>query len=713
MKLRVLRLLSTGLTAGLVMATLAAGVACSAGERALSSNFSGQNLLLITIDTLRPDRLGAYGFAAAATPRLDQLAREGVRFESCYSQVPLTLPSHSTLFTGRLPFSHGVRNNGVNELAPGEQTLAEVFSRQGYGTSAIVAAYVLLSRFGLAQGFGSYDDALGRDLLQGFKSELRADEVYRKFQNWLRGRREGKFFTWVHFYDPHLPYDPPADLRERFANDPYSGEVAAVDRAVGKIIDDLRTAGLLESTLVVITSDHGEAFGEHGEEGHSIFGYEQNLRVPLILYAPKKLRAGVVIEERVRLIDLMPTLLELYQLPVPTGIEGRSFVDLLNGKEREQPEDVYFESFAGQLEKNWAPVQGIVVGVRKYVSLPEPELYDLEADPGEKKNLFPGERRSVRELDQALRSLLLTAVAPSSAGERELDEEDVEQLTALGYLSPAAQRASKVLDPKRGIMIDRALGEIDTALNSGQSERAAAQLEQVVRENPDVKMPALYELRSRVATARGDGKAALQALEQGVERFPDFEQLALALASHLVEHGRPADAIRIATAQLERNSRFSQMLIVRGSAALAAGDLAQALADSERALALEPRNMALAVRVAELLGISGQPTEALERYEALAASGALDAMPDQYFKAAALSGQLGRTDAAEALFRRGLELEPKGIHYLTFSVLLARNRKLQEAVQAMEQALGAHGSELTPEQRQLGQAMLAQWQRGG
>ncbi|NJL30101.1 MAG: sulfatase-like hydrolase/transferase [Thermoanaerobaculia bacterium] len=510
----------SGLVAGLVtvalaMAILLSGIACSAGGRTQPSDFSGQNLLLITIDTLRPDRLGAYGFTGAATPRLDELSHGGVRFETCYSQVPLTLPSHSTLMTGRLPFSHGVRNNGVNELAASEQTLAEIFAQQGYATSAIVAAYVLLSRFGLAQGFASYDDALGGDLLQGFKSELHADEIYRKFQRWLHGRRAGKFFAWVHFYDPHLPYEPPPDLGDRFAADPYSGEVAAVDRAVGKIIDDLRAAGLLEQTLVVVTSDHGEAFGEHGEHGHSIFGYEQNLRVPLIFYAPGRLTPERLVSDRVRLVDLMPTLLELFRLPAPTAIDGHSFGDLLRGERRKRPDDVYFESFAGQLEKNWAPVQGLIVGERKYVSLPEPELYDLGADPGESENLFARERRSAHELDEALRALLIAAAGRAAGSERALDTEDTEHLTALGYLSPAAQRASKVLDPKRGIIIDHSLGEIEAALAEGESARAGAQLDRLVSENPDVEMPAFFELRSRIAKARGDRAAAIAALEQG------------------------------------------------------------------------------------------------------------------------------------------------------------------------------------------------------
>lgn len=670
---------------------------------------AGQNLLLVTIDTLRPDRLGAYGHAGAETPHLDRLAKEGVRFEHCYSPVPLTLPAHASLMTGRLPPRHGVRNNGVHELAADEETLAERFAARGYDTAAIVSAYVLLARFGLDQGFEHYDDALGGELLRGFASEIPADEVYAKFQTWFREREAGApFFTWVHFYDPHLPYEPPGELAERFAAAPYDGEVAHVDRQVGKMLDDLREAGLLENTSIIVTSDHGEAFGEHGEFGHSIFGYEQNLRVPLILYAPGRL-APEVVGERVRLIDLAPTLGELFGLDLPSGAEGQSLVDLLSGNEREGLAEVYFESFAGQLEKNWAPVQGLIEGHHKYISLPEPELYDLETDPAEETNLIARERRLARELDRALQAQLLDAAGAEAS--RELSEEDVRQLSALGYLSPAARRASRELDPKKGIVIDRGLAEVEELLVGGELEAAGERFEALLADHPEAEMPIVHQVRYRLAKARGEEERALRALSEGVRKFPEFEQLGLDLAGYLLELERFDDAARAASELLERNPRFSQALIVRAAAREKSGDLAGALADYREARELEPRNTALALRLVGLHMQRGEAAEAAALYGELAESGALESQPDHYFRAAVLEAQLGRSARAEELFRRGLELAPRGIHHLTFALLLDRNGKRAEAIQEMEIALAEYGAELAPQQKQLGETMLARWRQ--
>jgi len=248
------------------------------------------NVLIITLDTTRADHIGAYGCKSAQTPNIDRLAGEGTIFRNCYALIPMTLPSHCTLFTGRYPMAHNVRNNAKYFLNNSEFTLAEALHAKKYQTYAVIAAFVLLSKFGLQQGFDIYDDILNpHELAHNFKSEIPAQEVYEKFSGWLAKNSSQNFFAWVHFYDAHDPYNPPAAFAKRFANNPlgrYDGEIAYVDMYVGKIIDDLRDRGLLEKTLLLIVGDHGEAFGEHQEHGHAIFCYEENLKVPLIFHYP-------------------------------------------------------------------------------------------------------------------------------------------------------------------------------------------------------------------------------------------------------------------------------------------------------------------------------------------------------------------------------------------------------------------------------------------
>jgi arylsulfatase A-like enzyme len=256
-------------TALALLAFAMAMVACNLGRpTATSIDLAGQNLVLITIDTLRADRLGAYGDRAAATPVIDGLARAGVRFANCYSSVTLTLPSHATLFTGRYPFAHGVRVNGIHYLPDAEHTLAESFQIRGYETFAAISSAVVNRKFGLAQGFDTYDDSLGSgDLFTAFEGQITADRVVDKFERWLGSRDAGPFFAWIHFYDPHLPYEPPLEERRKVNDDPYRGEIAFVDTQIGRIRAQLAKQGLNEETTLIITSDHGEAFGEHVEEG--------------------------------------------------------------------------------------------------------------------------------------------------------------------------------------------------------------------------------------------------------------------------------------------------------------------------------------------------------------------------------------------------------------------------------------------------------------
>jgi len=288
---------------------------------------SSLNVLLVTLDTTRADRIGCYGYQEARTPNLDYLASNGVLFLNAYCQVPLTCPSHCSILTGTYPVYHQVRNNGTYYLSPELKTLAEALKEKGLKTAAFVSSFTVDSRFGLDQGFDIYSDQFSPDqTFKALNSERKAEKAFAPFSRWLEDNIAGPFFAWVHFFDPHLPYDPPSPYREQFLDEPYDGEIAYMDVYIGKIVDRLREYNLLQHTLIILAGDHGEAFGEKQEKGHGVFVYESTMRVPLIFFSEQSLPKGKVVNSRVRLIDLMPSILDMLDVPQPEDIQGTSLL---------------------------------------------------------------------------------------------------------------------------------------------------------------------------------------------------------------------------------------------------------------------------------------------------------------------------------------------------------------------------------------------------
>lgn len=641
-----------------------------------------RHLLLVSIDTLRADAVGAYGKKPSPTPHLDRLAREGTLFRRVQSHVPLTLPSHATLFTGQLPFEHGVRNNGTYALPDSASTLAEILQGRGFATGAAIASFVLAKKFGLAQGFATYDDDLGASGSSGGIRDLRAEipaaTVYGKWQSWLSRLPAGQnFFYWAHFYDPHLPYEPPAELRGRFGTGPegaYAGELAAVDRELGRMLADLESRGLLADTLVVVTSDHGEGFGEHGEWGHGLLTYQESLVVPLVLRGPGA-PVGREVAARVGLVDLLPSLLELFGAPLPPGLAGRSFRPLLAaspaaGEDAESRH--YFESLLGQEDRNWAPITGLIVGEDKLIAVPRAELYDLRADAGEKQNLLDTERRRWRELDEALRGLLLGKKAADAT--RAADDQDLATLRSLGYVA-AGGGAGKVLDPKDGITLDRQLKEIENTLTAGRTAEARRQLDAARAAWPEVEQPAFYLLERRLREAAGDRDGAIATLRRGVSRLPAVFPLRYELLRALYDARRFGEAVTEAGQMLEKLPGSVQVLTLLGKSRLGLGDPAGALAAFDKALVGDPGN------------------------------------PELQLDAAMLYAQTGQMPRAFELFEQGLARQPRGFYLLTYALLLAREGRTAEAGDRMEQALRDHLGELNAEQQQLARQALRSWGR--
>ncbi len=439
------------------------------------------SLLLVTIDTLRADRVGAYGWASARTPALDGLAARGARFDRAFANAPVTLPSHASLLTGLLPPGHGARHNGMR-VAPGVATLAEMLRAQGFRTAAFVAAFPLDRRFGLDRGFELYSDQLPRESDGRLNNERPGRVVVDEAIAWLNDRRAERCFLWVHLFEPHAPYEgDPARETPGFVRpvgDRYDDEVARADVEVGRLLASLGEGG--SSSLVVVAGDHGEAFGEHGEIAHSVFVYDTTLRVPLIMAGPGVPGSGVVVSEPVSLVDVLPTVVELLGQP-PNDVDGTSLVPTLVGRTLGRRE-LYAESFAPLLDFGWSSLRSVRVGSEKYIAAPKPELYDLARDPDETRNVLEDRRDAGRTLaervDRYAGAELPAVDQPASASDTRA------RLTALGYLSGRQATAPPTgrPDPKDRKALAARIAQVTSGELAGAALEAA--LEAIVRDDP-------------------------------------------------------------------------------------------------------------------------------------------------------------------------------------------------------------------------------------
>jgi arylsulfatase A-like enzyme/tetratricopeptide (TPR) repeat protein len=583
------------------------------------------NLLLITVDSLRPDRLGAYGFKDSTTPTLDRLAGQGWIFRNCYTSVPLSRPSHSTIFTGRGPLAHGVRTDRADVLPEGEQTWAEVMRNNGFETYAVVSSYLLHSKFGLKQGFDAYDDSLDDgSLIHHSQTAIGADRVYFRFQSWLSQRTAGKFFAWVHFSDPQSRHELPPEYAKAFASDPYSGEVAFVDHHIGEIVHALEGRNLFDRTVIVIAGSSGEALGEHREWGHGLFCYESTLKVPLIIRAPGSSVKSKTVSSRVRLLDLLPSVLQLFGLESPSGIQGQSFL--------EQPKDntgdllldrpAYFESLTGAKEMGFAPLTGLIRENDKYIALPEPELYDLKNDPGETKNLAPTKPDLVREMDAALRQAVESQGGKSLAGLTKTDQN---------------VSATPAIDPKKGIdAVERTLevGRLIEAKNWTDAERA---LDGIRSDRPGWTSPQMFDAQLRIDGNKNDRAAIEKTFRQASEKYPEIDRFMLSLVQFLTSAGRLGEAEKLCLDALARNPRLSQAHILLAAVYQKEGQAARGLVSLEKALTLEPENARLQLEVAARSAELGKKESSLDLLKNLMKKRALSADPS----AADLQAEIG------------------------------------------------------------------------
>jgi len=677
-------------------------------------NWEG-NILLITLDTTRADTIGCYGNPEVKTPNLDRMAKNGIRFENCYSPVPLTLPSHCTIFTGKYPLGHGVRNNGNYYLKNGEHTLTEIFKQEGYHTYAVVAAYVLLSKFGLNQGFDIYDDSLNsRKLVNTFRSEIKADEVYGKFDGWFEKNREKKFFAWVHFFDPHTPYNPPEGYFDEKNKDDgftcYKGEISFMDVYVGKIIEKMDNAGILEKTLVVVVGDHGEAFGEHEEyAGHSIFCYQENIKVPFLLYNRFLFKKPAVITERVNTADIMPTLLELKGIKKTENLQGKTLMPLLNGEKLSKRSPIYIESMFGKEEMGWAPLSGLIHGEYKFISLPEPELYHLKADPGEKQNLFRSKSHIAKKMDKKLASLVLKYSSASKGTKRELSPEDIRHLRSLGYISAFSSKSENAIDPKKGIVFKNWLKSLDERIRGGDLDGPEEELKKAIRDTPHMANYLVYKSLYQIRLLRNDINGAKKVLFSGIKKFPDSVVFRMLLANMLHGLKQYDEALFHCREILKRDPRYNRATILMAQTYYNLGKRSEALDCYQKAVDIEPNNVALKICYSGLLIEEKQFKKTLEIYDGLLDNPDVSNHAAILYKIALFKTQHGNLNSAEFLLRRVVKLESKGRYHYYFALVLGRNRKEFEAVEQMKIALEQFGNDLSIEQKKTGQRAMAIW----
>jgi arylsulfatase A-like enzyme/Tfp pilus assembly protein PilF len=606
-----LSLATAGKPLALATALAAALAGCDAGAppQPAAGGDRVERIVLVTIDTLRADRVGAYGDADAETPALDAFAAEGVRFETAISPAPLTLPSHATLLTGRDPPRHGVRHNGVFRLGADVPSLAEHLRASGFATAAFVSAFVLDRRFGLERGFDHYDDALGllKGTIPGVASR-RGDLTVDAANAWLASAPE-RFFLWLHLYDPHAPHGAPEPFGARFEGREYEGDIAFADAQLGRLRAALE-ARWPGGTLWWLTSDHGESLGEHRETTHSYTIYEATQRVPLIVAGPGVPRGGTVTGVAA-LADVAPTLLELAGLPPLPGASGSSLVAAVRGGGASPRASAWMETLATQLDVGWSPLYAVRTGNDKYVRAPEPELYDLAADPGELANLAAERPGRAAELDRMIEQELAAGlpIVPSFAP----DAAERAQLEALGYLRGAEGPSGGVPlgqvggpDPKREVGGKLDLDEIAVLLNERRGPEALAAYDRIEKPGYGLRV-----LGANAALLSGD-----------LDRAEREAQRAIALAE------LPEPWLVIAKAQLQR------------------GQPAEARRSIERALALDGDKAEAWTWLGAIAEDEGDTEEAIRMYEK--ARSLPSVSPHAFWRLAALHIEGGRLDAARA-----------------------------------------------------------------
>jgi len=632
------------------------------------------NVVLVTFDTTRADRIGDYG-EGNHTPNLDRLAADGARFANAYTAVPITAPSHSTMLTGKYPLAHGVRDNGLFVLGEEQHTLAEVLGAAGYGTAGAIGSFPLLGRFGFAQGFDLFDDDLSATLENflgvqtGQKDALffedrPAAQVNAAVLPWLRDNAARPFFLWTHYFDPHLPHRPRPPYDQLFIGDSYRAEIAYADESFGALVDELKSLGVWDHTLLIFTSDHGEGLGEHLEETHSMLLYNATLQVPMIVHVPG-MDGGRVIEERVGTVDIMPTVLDLLGLDAPEDLQGRSLAPLLLRNEPLGERSLYAETLSPRLSNRWGELRALIEGDEKYIFGPVPELFDLESDPKELEDLLEARGDTADRMQRRLATFIRDNAVEGLAAPGEIDQETRDRLQALGYLSgsdvnnePIQDRLNPEGEPPQERVVDISrMSTVKNLLYAGEASAARPLIHQLLAGSPE--SPYYLELLAVAELSLGNEEDGLRIIRQ----IRDLHSNKEALARHalrgaeilLVNQGGVETAEQLAAESLDLFPT-AMAQYVHALTLQQLGRFDDYLAGLRAALELDPELIAARLSLA---------LELIRRGDIDSGEASLRrAMADYPFHAesfyyyARLAFETGRTQEAVNNYRRAIELEP-------------------------------------------------------
>ena len=692
-----------GLTAGMLLLLYHPGERRPTPPEISSPETVQLNVLLITIDTLRADRLGCYGYQKIETPHIDKLAQEGVLLENNIADVPLTLPSHASMLTGTYVLYHNVRDNGNFILRKKYQTIAEMLKEYGYNTSAFVSAFVVDSRFGLDQGFDYYYD-FDEEILDEEKalalSEIQriGEETNRVFFDWLRKNYRNRFFTWLHLYDPHDPYAPPEPYRTRYSHSLYDGEVAYIDMLMGEIISRLGALGILENTLIIFASDHGEALGEHNEETHQYFIYDSVMHVPLIFRLPSLLPQGKVIKEQTRNIDIVPTILSLLNIDLQKypEIQGVDLVPLLKGKTNNLRLEAYSETKIPQFRFGWSDLASVRYEGWKYIRAPRAELYNVAVDPGELNNLVDKHPDKADELQGRLELLVenYSTAASDEAGAQRLDAESAIKLQSLGYLTGTTSKEAALshIDPKDKIeefkFVNHTMSSAIKSVEAGRYSQALEELLKLEKINPNFDQLRYYLGKaylglSQPRKAIEEFKAAIRINPKYLLAYVDSAKAYVALkefdtaetilrsgfGSHQDSYlfhfnlgfiyqvkGDIHKAIEEYLTAEKFNSKSPQLCGNISSAYLMLGEKDKTIQWLKKALGLNPNLPEADTNLGMLLVEKGEYEEAYNYFKK-----AVELRPDDFrhqYNLALICQKLGKQEEAVAAFREAKRLRP-------------------------------------------------------
>jgi arylsulfatase A-like enzyme/Tfp pilus assembly protein PilF len=677
------------------------GAAC--GKRPIDlPQGANRNVLLITIDTLRGDALGCDG-GPARTPNIDAVAAGGLRFSFAHAQAVVTLPSHASILTGLYPFQHGYRENSGYRLTPGVQTLASRLKASGFSTGAFVAAFPLDARFGLTPGFDTYDGRFD-DVGSGAEfllPERPAPVVVDRAVRWIQ-QRDGRWFAWVHLYDPHAPYRPPPPFDREYAAQPYYGEVAAADLALGPLLSAARASP--RSTLVVLTGDHGESLGEHGELTHGLFAYESTLRVPLIMaelpagtqrpqspqedhsffarlagFAFSSAGPSEAADQPARHVDIVPTILDALALPVPPELPGhtlRTRADRDGGAVRAS----YFEAMESTLDFGFAPLDGVLVGRDKFIRLPLPELYDLSADRGETTNLVDRVADRARVLTGRLSEFHATAPGAPQPESPEV----AARLRSLGYVSGSGALRSQygeADDPKRLVEIDRLMHEAVALDDEGKLGEGIARYRRILAARPAM-MAASRHLAFDLWRA-GDLPGAIAALRDALTASPATPGAQIQLGTYLSEAGQTDEAIELLKQAVVAEPNLDALNAL-GIAYARKGRGADALSTFARSLEIDPGNAMTFENIGAVHLDAGRLPDAKRAFERAIASNAESSQAHAGLAMVAI--REGDRKTAISRWERAVALQPSNFDALyDLSVQLAQDGQIAAAKRYMEQ----------------------------